>query len=347
MTEMNSGAVNNSPQAISIPRMPNGSTKLLRIILWLLVPLVMWWAFKDVSLNEIGVVLQQVSITGILILIGINAIIFLLFTSRWWLILLAQGYRRPFFALTGYRLASFGVTYFTPGPQFGGEPLQVHLLGQRENLPTEVAAASVTLDKLLELIANFSFLLVGVMVILFSGILKRNAPVELLVLPASLLVFPISYLAALWYDRRPISWISGNLTTRFPGSSRLESAHQTIIATEHQVARFCKKNPIALLAAAVLSILIWSLMVYEFSLMLKFLGAPLTIFQVLVALTAARIAFLLPLPAGLGSLEAGQVMAMGLIGVNPALGLSLSLFIRARDVILGGVGLWLGGLLSR
>jgi hypothetical protein len=40
-------------------------------------------------------------------------------------------------------------------------------------------------------------------------------------------------------------------------------------------------------------------------------------------------------------------MAMGLIGVNPALGVSLSLIIRLRDVILGGLGLWLGGVYSR
>jgi uncharacterized membrane protein YbhN (UPF0104 family) len=68
---------------------------------------------------------------------------------------------------------------------------------------------------------------------------------------------------------------------------------------------------------------------------------------VLIALTAVRIAFLLPMPAGLGMLEAGQVLAMGLIGVNPALGVSLSLLIRIRDVIFGGLGLWLGGVLSR
>ena len=347
MIEMGSGAVKNSRQAVSFTRIPNGFTKFLRIFLWLIVPIVMWWAFKDVSFSEIGKVFQRVSFQGILILIGLNGIIFLLFSSRWWLILFAQGYRRSYFALTGYRLASFGVTYFTPGPQFGGEPLQVYLLKQRETVPTEVAAASVAVDKLLELLANFSFLLVGVMVVFFSDVLSSSTRTELLILPASLLVFPLTYLVALWYDRRPISWLSGNLTARFPRMARLKVADQAIRGTEDQVARFCKENPIALLAAALLSIFIWVLMVFEFSLMVRFLGVHLNLFQVLTALTAARIAFLLPLPAGLGSLEAGQVMAMGLIGVNPVLGLSLSLFIRVRDVFLGGVGLWLGGLLSR
>jgi len=113
------------------------------------------------------------------------------------------------------------------------------------------------------------------------------------------------------------------------------------------VSEFCRHNVKALLAGAVLSVGIWALMVFEFGLMLSFLGVQFNLVQVLIALTAARIAFLLPIPAGLGTLEAGQVMAMGLIGVNPAIGISLSLLIRARDVLFGGAGLWLGGLYNR
>jgi hypothetical protein len=41
------------------------------------------------------------------------------------------------------------------------------------------------------------------------------------------------------------------------------------------------------------------------------------------------------------------VLAMQAMGFSPAVGISLSLLIRARDVVLGGFGLWLGGVLSR
>jgi uncharacterized membrane protein YbhN (UPF0104 family) len=159
-------------------------------------------------------------------------------------------------------------------------------------------------------------------------------------------VLPLTFLIALWYDRRPISWIMGKLHARFPSWDFMKSADQIVSDTEGQVAWFCKQNPVTLLAAALLSAFIWVLMVFEFRLMLQLLGVNLNLIQLLTALTAARIAFLLPLPAGLGSLEAGQILAMGLIGVNPILGLSLSLFIRVRDVVFGGLGLWVGGLLS-
>jgi uncharacterized membrane protein YbhN (UPF0104 family) len=119
------------------------------------------------------------------------------------------------------------------------------------------------------------------------------------------------------------------------------------VETESHVSRFFRGNTLGFIAAAALSVGIWLLMVIEFSLMLKFLGVQLTLPQVLIALTAARIAFLLPSPAGLGTLEAGQVMAMGLIGVSPVIGISLTLLIRLRDVIFGGIGLWLGGIYSK
>jgi hypothetical protein len=321
--------------------------KLFRILLWLLIPIVLWWTLKDISMAEIVDNFRGIGLGAIIALIVLNMIIFALLSLRWWLILRAQGYRRSFLALISYRLAGFGVTYFTPGPQFGGEPLQVYLLNQREGMKTSTAAASVTVDKLLELLANFTFLLVGITVILFGGTLNGATRKELILLPALLLLVPAAYLVALRLGRLPVSSILRILRDRFLISLRIDRFIRTLKETEYQVSEFCQENTLLFLVAATLSAGIWVLMVFEFSLMMRFLGVGLNLTQVLIALTAARIAFLLPLPAGLGTLEAGQVMAMGLLGVNPVLGVSLSLLIRARDVILGSIGLWLGGVYSQ
>jgi uncharacterized protein (TIRG00374 family) len=319
--------------------------KVLRVLLWSLIPIVLWWTLKDISLVEIIDRFRGIGLEAIFILIGLNAIIFILFSLRWWLILRTQGNPRSLLSLIKYRLAGFGVTYFTPGPQFGGEPLQVYLLNQRDGVKTSIAAASVTVDKLLELLANFSFLLVGITVVLLGGSLKGATRIELILLPIILLVFPAAYLAFLRRGHHPITSIF--IRVHFVDSPRIERLIRTVEEIEIQVSEYCRENTVSLLVAAILSVGIWMLMVFEFSLMVRFLGVRLNFMQVLVALTAARIAFLLPLPAGLGTLEAGQVMAMGLIGVNPVFGVSLSLLIRLRDVMLGSIGLWLGGIYSR
>jgi uncharacterized membrane protein YbhN (UPF0104 family) len=64
-------------------------------------------------------------------------------------------------------------------------------------------------------------------------------------------------------------------------------------------------------------------------------------------LLAARVAILLPLPAALGALEASQALAMRLLGQSPAAGVSLSVLIRVRDLLLGVIGLGLAGVLVR
>ena len=92
---------------------------------------------------------------------------------------------------------------------------------------------------------------------------------------------------------------------------------------------------------------IWMLMFGEYWLTTRFLGAKINLVQAVMALTAARIAFLIPTPGGLGALEASQVLALGALGFNPALGISLSMLIRARDIGFGLVGLWWGAVLTR
>jgi uncharacterized protein (TIRG00374 family) len=328
-------------------RYPNRMKLVLRIFVWILVPLAAWWSIKDISLSAIGENFRQIGLQAILVLVVINMFIFVLFSFRWWTILRAQDLRVSLISVIGYRLAGFGVTYFTPGPQFGGEPLQVYLLKEKEGVATSPAATSVSIDKLLELLANFSFLLVGVTVLVFSGILNTGSRYVLILAPALLFAVPVIYLLALRTGRLPITFIFEKLGKILMHSKRYQGLLITLKETESLVSVFCRQNVKALLVGALLSLAIWALMVFEFGLMLQFLGVQFNLVQILVALTAARIAFLLPFPAGLGTLEAGQVMAMGLIGVSPAIGISLALLIRARDVLFGGAGLWLGGYYNR
>lgn len=78
--------------------------------------------------------------------------------------------------------------------------------------------------------------------------------------------------------------------------------------------------------------------------MAQFLGIRLSGLEAVAGLTAARVAFLLPMPGGLGALEASQVLAVSALGHSPAAGAALARVIRARDLIFGGIGLIIGAL---
>ena len=103
----------------------------------------LWFTLRAVTLAEVWRLLGELSVIDLGVLAVVNALALMLFTGRWWLFLLAQGFRLPYLKLTGYRLAAFGVSYFTPGPHFGGEPLQVYLVSRRQRVPTDASIAAV------------------------------------------------------------------------------------------------------------------------------------------------------------------------------------------------------------
>lgn len=313
-------------------------------LLWLLVPVLVIWSVRDAPLADILRALSSLSVAKILLLAALNAIILLLVSGRWWLILRAQGHTIRYLSVAAYRLVAFGISYFTPGPQFGGEPAQVYYMRNRHGISTSSALASVSLDKILELLANFGFLLVGIFAALGSGLLVELAPIQAVAWMAGPFILLLTYTLAIWKGKSPLA----SLLTRLPQQrgAILRLTRATALA-EEQISQFCQRKPLVVLGASVLSILIWGVMTLEYWLALRFLGIQVDLLQAVAALTAARIAFLFPLPGGLGALEASQILAMEALGLNPALGLSISLLIRGRDITLGGLGILLGGIMTR
>ena len=321
---------------------------------------------RRVPLDQVGAALRGLALWQIVVLLALNVLIVLSFSGRWWLILRALGQRVPYVRLSAHRLGAFGVSYFTPGTQFGGEPLQVYLIDEGHAAPLAIAITSVTLDKTIELLVNFSFLAAGVITLLLAQgtilpvILPGQAAHGALAFSALLLALPIAFLTAVWVGARPvgrfvalITRLVGNDDDLRPGwRARLRPAMaragDALSAVDELATAFFRHHPRAVVLALLISVLSWMGMLAEYWLMAGFLGARLTLLQAIIALTAARIAFLLPLPGGLGALEASQTLALSALGLDAALGVSLALVIRGRDMLFGVIGLgWAAAELRR
>jgi uncharacterized protein (TIRG00374 family) len=242
--------------------------------------LLVWWTMRQISFEDVWLSISQLSFGQIISLILLNLLIFFVFSSRWWLILKASGYRVPYLNLTAYRLAGFAVSYFTPGAQLGGEPLQVHLLSKKHHIPSTTALASVALDKLLEFIANFAFLSLGLWTILTNGSKLAGSTTQdglagLNVLQAaawlSLLVgLPLIYLFLLWRGRFPLAQISRRLPAFILGARPFHNLPAFLASTERQISTLFRVSPQAIAISSLLSIVIWVLMGFEFWLMIYF-----------------------------------------------------------------------------
>lgn len=306
----------------------------------------LWLTLRQVGLVAIWTVLRQLAWHQLGLWGLLNGLVLLILALRWRVLLHAVGHPLSLFVLCYYRLIAFGVTYFTPGPQLGGEPLQVYLVSRRHQVATADAIAVVTVDKVIEMLVNFGFLLVGFIIIVQQGWLSETLGYQSLLYAFVLLALPVGLFIALWQGRQPLSTLVGYtiiLLARWTRPTHfLCKAQQTIQVSETQTHRLLRRQPTAVIQAFLLTLVGWLLMVAEFTYATYALGLNLTLAQSVAAMVAARVAFLLPIPAGVGALEGSLALALPLLGFRAVDGVALSLLIRGRDVLLAGVGLWLG-----
>ena len=303
--------------------------------------LLLYFALRNAPLNEIWNTLRQLQIWQIAALVGLNLFIYALITLRWWIIVRAENGHVAYFPLLLVRIAVFGVSYFTLGPHVGGEPLQVFYLQRKYKFTYMHATASVILDKLLELLANFFLLSLGLTAIVQAGILSRNGSSSWLSLSGLILLctWPPVHIFLLYKQKYPLS----ALLRGIPFIKKDSKPVRFIAASERLAGTFCRRHWSSLLSAIAVSLCAGIGMVSEFALIVNFLHIQLPFWQTVAAWTAGWLSLLAPLPGGLGALEASQVFALGLFGIAASTAIGVTLIMRGRDVLIGGIGLVLAG----
>lgn len=311
--------------------------RLLSLLPWILGAGLLILSIRAVSPAEVIETLKRLHLWQIGVLVIANAVVLATITGRWWVLLRGVDHRVPFLPLFIYRLAAFGLSYFTPGPHVGGEMLQVFMVEREHGVPRSDSLAAVALDKAIEYSVNLTFLMLGIAAVLQWRIVPRETGQQALGLAAALLILPVLYLGLTALGYYPVTRLARPLARRRP---RFAGAADTIEESETQVGRYFRQAPHAFALAVAVTLFGWLALIVEYWLMIHFLGVDLTLPQLVAALTAARLSILMFLPAGLGALEASQAAAFSLLGLDPAVGISASLLIRLRDTTLGLLGLW-------
>lgn len=316
-------------------------TWLFRSFWVLVLAALLYFALRNALLIEIWNALKALKPSQMAVILVINAVVIALMTARWWIIVRAENPSLPFLPLVGYRLSVFGLSYFTPGPQVGGEPLQVLYLQRNHGLSFARATSAVIMDKLLEFLVNFILIGVGAWAIFRVGLVSGTG-IRLnlsLIGLAVLLVWPLVHVALLYRGIAPVS----RILLRQPFIQKDHPAIRLIVVAERMASAFCRKHVRSMFAAIGVSLLSVLGIAIEYYLMVSFLGMQIDAVQVFAALTAMQVAFLMPLPGGLGALEASQVFALGAFGQPASAAISLTLLMRGRDILNGGIGLLLAG----
>ena len=304
-----------------------------------------WQALRGVDWAGVWELLSGLGPLAILIILSVNLLLLPLMTARWWLLLRALGTPVGLLIACAYRMAANAVSYLTPGPHFGGEPLSVYLLHHRHGIPLPSATTSVAVDRLLELLASIVVLavcLVALAAVDHDPFTGSRGLLPVIALPVVMTWFS----AALFTGKRPVSravlLIKRLCGGPFPWiSSRLGSLGDMLGRGEVMAASLFHRHRRRFLLANLFSMAHWIGVFAEFWLMSSLLGFSLSPGQLAGVVAVARLAFFTPLPAGIGVLESALPWATAALGLGSALGIGLCLIIRFRDLLfsLAGLGL--------
>ncbi len=312
--------------------------KFVQTLTWLCSLSLVLWILKGLPLETIlesvsGLSLWQWSLWSLL-----NLVIILIYVQRWRCLSVAAGLEIKFKHLFLLRQAGQLISFITPGPQFGGEPFQVYWIWKRFSSPGTLAILSVALDRFFELWINFAVLLLGIVILMLTPALGL-ADWSALAMALALIIMILSWSG--WFlvshQEKISGWIK-KLALRWQNSPQLVriDSHWDELGT--RLRRLIRSKKPALSLALFLALLGWAGMIFEVWLLLGFFDIDPGFTALVLLVVAMRLAFLLPLPGGVGTLEASIFWAFSGLGLPMTGAAAVIAMMRLRDIVVLLVG---------
>ncbi len=305
-----------------------------RYMIWFVAFALVAWILSRLPFSELMQSLKNLQLSQWIIWTSLNLLVIALLTGRWLVLTRAMALPCSFLQLLKVRQAGQVISFVTPGPQFGGEPLQIYWLWRNYCVPIHSAFLALGLDRFYELWINFAVLLLAVLTLLMtrSAIVVDWYPI------AFVLVGLIVLMALFgWFVLRQPSRIKDGikrLTRRWHNHERLRNLDTHLKQLNESLQRVMTTKRPALGMALTLSLLAWTAMTGEFWFLLTLLDIPTDLSTFVFLFTVVRLAFLLPLPGGVGSVEAGLFWAFQTLALPLPAAAALIVLMRLRDVII-------------
>lgn len=239
--------------------------------------------------------------------------------------------------LLAARIVGDGINYLTPTVGLGGEFVRARYL--RDDASPTVLAASVSVAKVSQFIAQVVFVIVGLAFVLQHTDLPQGLRDGV---RAGLLLFMVLGIGLVLAQRRGAFGPMLRFVRRLGFVREHPALAETVARLDIEIADYHRGSG-AFLWSVLAFGLGWALGFLEVALMLWLLDVPVTL-QTVVAIEVLSIivdSFSFFVPAKAGTQEAGKVVIFTLLGLDPAKGLSLGILRRVRELTWAGIGLLL------
>lgn len=280
----------------------------------------------------------QLSPRYLMFYVGAACAIRLAYSLRWYVEARAIGGNPRFGRLVAARLAGDAVGSLLPPGRISGDPVRVALVYEEAGGPAR-ANAGVALDRIVETIANLVCAVTYVAVFSSAhhlGFSHRAARTLIEVL----LLLLVALAVRLVLLRRGLR-IARPLDRLLDGSRfvRLRAWLGAFRSSEDQVIRFLQFHPGMMALGIVGSLCIEGLQIIELHFLLAAFAYTLDLPTLLIALVGTGLARAVPVPAGIGALEASQVTLVAVATGRPDLGFIVGIILRLHETVWSAAGL--------
>jgi len=261
--------------------------------------------------------------------------IFFVLTLRWKIILEAYDKKISFFKLLRQIIASYAVAYVTPSVRLGGEPLRVYMLKKEAGVDYKTGSTTIIIDKFVEFLGTIIFGVIGLAILLTLPI-----SLTLKILLACLIIGAGVFISSFYYFS-----IKGKGTFTRPFNllrlykfKRIKKFHYTLKDIEEKLEDFFKNHKKDFILSMFAYLIQGIIMIIEMKVLFLVFGYNANIVEIILSLTILGLVNFIPVPAGLGFLEAGQSGLFSILKGEGSIGFALSLMIRIRNIIFVAIG---------
>jgi uncharacterized protein (TIRG00374 family) len=313
--------------------------RLLHLCLWLLALALATWTLRQLPVDQMLSWPGRLTANQWLLWALVNAGVLYLAVQRWQLLARALGASLSLNQLFRLRQAGSTVNFITPGPQFGGEPLQLYWLHRYFNLPLHRAITVLGLDRFLETGTNTSVLLAGMLTLLGTAIMPIEAWLQVTAILVSVLAALLFTAALILRHPEFLARLFRNLMRRWPVAGEAGRGEKGWAALVELLRNTLTRRRPQLWLALLLALFGWVALLTELVLLLRFLGLTPSVSGVVLIMLGMRLAMLLPIPGGIGTIEASLLWSFGFLGLPLSAAAGLIALMRLRDALLLLLGL--------
>lgn len=321
--------------------------RYLTLLLWLLALALATWTLWQLPLGEIASGLRLLTWSDWVLWSAVNVAILYIAVKRWQILGRAMDAHLSLTRLFRLRQAGGAISFLTPGPHFGGEPLQLYWLHKHFRLSLHRAVGMLGLDRFMETGVNIAVLLAGVLMLLGTTLLPVGDWLQIsfilaTVLGVMLILVAVALRHPVWLARhfRPLAqrWRKDEYAADSESGEGNKTQGGWLALVNLMRSALSHQKP-RLWLALLLSLAGWVALVIELLVLMSLLGLSPTWLEIVLVMVSMRLAMLLPVPGGIGTIEASVLWSFRLLGLPVSAAAGLIALIRLRDVVVLLIGL--------